>query len=82
MLNTLAGHTSFVNVLTMSSDGQIVTSGSADETIREWDVATGQLRRIYSGFGMPVDHIILPGEAQLVTASRENPAIKAWLVEP
>jgi serine/threonine protein kinase len=81
-LETLSGHTSFVNVLTISRDGQTLSSGSADETVRQWDVATGDLRAIYTGFEMPVDHIIWPTEEQLVTASGETPAIKAWTVEP
>jgi len=82
VLDTLVGHNSYVNVLTMSRNGQLVASGSADETIRIWNVATGQLQLVYTGFDMPVDHILLPSEKQVVTASRANPAIKTWAVEP
>ncbi|NER78605.1 MAG: protein kinase [Leptolyngbya sp. SIO1D8] len=82
VLDTLLDHTSYVNVLTLSRDGQTVSSGSADATVRVWDVKTGQLLAIHTGFDMPVDHVIQPSEKQLVTASRENPAIKAWLTDP
>jgi len=82
VLDTLVSHKSYVNVLAMSRDGQRVASGSADQTVRIWDVATGQLQVVYTGFDMPVDHILLPSQIQVVTASRENPAIKAWSVEP
>jgi WD40 repeat protein len=69
-------------VLTVSRDGQTLASGSADETVRFWDVATGELKATYTGLGMPVDHLLLPSEKQIVTASRENSAIKAWNLQP
>ena len=82
VLNTLSDHASYVNVLTFSRDGQIVGSGSADATVRIWDVKTGTLLRMHTGFDMPIDHLMMPSQKQLVTASRQNPAIKTWLTEP
>jgi WD40 repeat protein len=81
VIDTLEAHTSYVNVLTMSRDGQTVASGSADETVRLWDVATGELIATLTGFAMPVDPVLLPSKNQIVTASRANPAIKVWLAE-
>lgn len=35
----LAGHTGPVNGLAMSSDGRTLASGSADNTVRLWEVS-------------------------------------------
>ncbi len=40
-LHALVGHTAGVNAVAFSPDGKTVATGSWDETIRLWDVATG-----------------------------------------
>uniref|UniRef100_UPI00403F6085 nSTAND1 domain-containing NTPase n=1 Tax=Nostoc sp. 106C TaxID=1932667 RepID=UPI00403F6085 len=41
-VNTLEGHSSAVNSVAFSNDGQKLASGSADKTIKIWDIATGK----------------------------------------
>jgi len=48
-LRTLSGHTSDVYSVAFSPDGKILASGSADNTIKLWDVATGREIRTLSG---------------------------------
>ncbi|KAF3193802.1 hypothetical protein TWF225_009347 [Orbilia oligospora] len=46
ILQTLEGHTSTVTSLAFSANDDLLASGSSDETLRIWDVATGaQLHR-------------------------------------
>jgi WD40 repeat protein len=47
----LRGHTGIVAVVRFSPDGRRLYSGSLDETIREWDVATGACVRILRAEG-------------------------------
>jgi transcription initiation factor TFIID subunit 5 len=37
-LKTMTGHTDFIYTLDFSSDGNVLVSGSADCTVRTWDV--------------------------------------------
>ncbi|HMV47507.1 MAG TPA: hypothetical protein PLD20_11350 [Blastocatellia bacterium] len=43
------GHSGEVNLLAFSLDGRMIASGSADETIKLWDVTTGKLIRTLEG---------------------------------
>src|SRR5258706_14334875 len=43
------GHTSFVQGVVISPDGKTLASGSSDNTVRLWDVVTGQERATLHG---------------------------------
>ncbi|MEH2125441.1 MAG: protein kinase [Nostoc sp.] len=49
LLRTLSGHSSSANSVAISSDGQMLASGSRDNTIKLWEVATGREIRTLSG---------------------------------
>src|SRR5262249_7606612 len=38
----IKGHTNWVNAVAISPDGKLLATGSADKTIRLWEVASGQ----------------------------------------
>ena len=46
---TLKGHSSQVFSLTFSPDGKTLASGSADNTIKLWNLSTGQQLRTLKG---------------------------------
>ena len=41
LIRALEGHTGSVKCLSFSHDGATIASGSADNTIRQWDATTG-----------------------------------------
>ena len=45
VLETLNGHTKFVNSVDFSPDGTQIVSGSGDDTIKVWDAITGECRQ-------------------------------------
>jgi hypothetical protein len=49
LLRTLEGHTSWVESVSLTPDGRTAVSGSGDETVRVWDLRTGQCLRTLEG---------------------------------
>src|SRR5271165_6057968 len=47
--DTLKGHTGFVFSVACSPDGKTLVSGSGDQTIKLWDMATGKERSTLKG---------------------------------
>jgi len=74
---TLSGHSQAVTCLARLSDTQVL-SGSADGTLRVWDVGEGNaIRQI--NHGQPVVDVAVSGDGQLwASASIEGKNIKVW----
>jgi WD40 repeat protein len=49
VVRCFVGHTNIVNSVAFSSDGRRALSGSADQTVRLWDVADGRELYCYKG---------------------------------
>ena len=45
----LEGHTESINSVVFSPDGKTLASGSEDDTLRVWDVRTGEHKMTFSG---------------------------------
>ncbi|MEQ9379506.1 MAG: hypothetical protein RJP95_01490, partial [Pirellulales bacterium] len=57
MIQRLEGHSSCVNSINVSSDGQRLASASCDGTIGIWHLATGELRERLTSPRGPVGHV-------------------------
>ncbi len=75
---TLAGHTGFVNTLAISSDGRYLISGSADDTIKIWEMATGEEIRTLEGHSSPINTLVLSGDGRTLASGASDSSIKLW----
>jgi hypothetical protein len=64
LLHTLSVHTGTVYSIALSADGQTLISGSGDETIKVWNLSTGQQVRTLTGHTDPVLCITLSADGQ------------------
>jgi WD40 repeat protein len=68
----LLGHDGEVTSLSMSPDGSTLVSGSADGTVRVWDMPSGRLRHALFDHASKVTGVaVLPGGAAFVSTSSD-----------
>jgi WD40 repeat protein len=53
-LQTLEGHSDWVNTVAFSPDGRLLASGSGDGTVRLWGPATGAAVQTLEGHSDPI----------------------------
>jgi len=80
LLRTFAGHSSEVNSVAFSSDGQTLASGSHDTTIKLWNPFTGELIRTLTGHSDDVRSVTFSPDGQLL-ASGSFEALNLWHVD-
>ncbi|MEH2182811.1 serine/threonine-protein kinase, partial [Nostoc sp.] len=80
LLRTLSGHSSSVNSVAISSDGQMLASGSNDKTIKLWNVATGKEIRTLSGHSHWVNFVAISSDGQMLASGSDDKTIKLWNV--
>src|ERR1044072_67385 len=62
------GHRRAVTALAFSPDGHWLASGSKDNTIKIWDIATGRLLRTLYGHGAPVNTLAVSEDGKIIAS--------------
>ncbi len=75
------GHTGLVHAVAFGRDGQRVVSGSRDNTIRLWDVATGEQVQLFQGHTAEVSSVSLSRREDMVLSSSLDGTIRRWDVK-
>ncbi|WP_375477413.1 protein kinase [uncultured Nostoc sp.] len=81
LIHTLIGHSYSVNSVAFNSDGQMLASGSSDNTIKLWEVATGSEIRTFSGHSSSVHSVEFSRDGQILTSGSSDETIKLWSLE-
>ena len=71
-------HTDFVSSITFSPDGQILASGSWDETIRLWDPHTGQLKTTLIGHTSNIHSVAFSPDGETLVSAGGDTTIRLW----
>jgi WD40 repeat protein len=67
------GHTAEVKAVAVSPDGKLLATGSADRTIRLWDLATGAEKGLLTGHANAITALAFtPDSKQLVSADEKT----------
>ncbi|RCJ30609.1 hypothetical protein A6770_21220 [Nostoc minutum NIES-26] len=75
---TLQSHTSSVESVAVTSDGQQVVSASSDKTLKVWELKSGKLLRTLSGHTELIWGVVVtPNGQQVISASRDK-TLKVW----
>ncbi len=75
---TLIGHRRAVSSVAITADGHYAVSGSADNTLRVWDLKTGQCLKTLQGHTEGVTSVsITPDGRSAVSASYDN-TVRLW----
>jgi parallel beta-helix repeat protein len=75
---TLTGHTDWVRSVAFSPDGRLLASGSADYTIKLWEVASGREVRTLTGHTWTVTSVAFSPDGRLLASGSRDKTIKLW----
>ncbi len=78
---TIAGHTSAVTSVCLTTDGRFAVSGSTDRTVRVWEVASGRCLRTFRGHADAVTGVAVSTDGRHVLSAGSDGALKLWLLD-
>ncbi len=74
----LKGHTKSVWVVAVTPDGKTVVSGSEDNMLKAWDLATGQCRATFEGHTNLVFGVAITPDGKTVISGSEDTMLRVW----
>ena len=72
------GHDDSVTSVAVSSNGNIIASGSGDETINIWNGNTGELLRTLEGHGGGINSLAISADGYTIVSGSDDKTIKIW----
>lgn len=80
LVRTLRGHDGAVNGCALSTDGRLIVSAGADQTLRLWELATGAQLAAWSGHTDQVRSCAFTPDAERVVSGSHDRTVSVWEV--
>ena len=77
---TYEGHTHWVRTVTFSPDSKTIASGSEDQTVRLWDVETGQCLMVVDDHISRIGSVNFSPEGKLIASGSDDQTVRVWSV--
>jgi WD40 repeat protein/actin-like ATPase involved in cell morphogenesis len=81
-LRELSYHAGAINSMVISPDGQTLISGSNDQTIKVWQLSTGQNLRAFSGHTGAVQCVASSPDGRILVSGSDDKTVKIWENSP
>ena len=78
LLRTLAGHSAWITSIVFSPDGQTFASASDDDTIKLWNLQTGELLCTLTGHSEGIRSLTISSDGQTFASGGSDGTIKLW----
>ena len=76
----LEGHISTVNSVTFSKDGKFIVSGSNDNTVRVWNVNSGEEMMKLGGHTNVVNSVAFSNDGKCIVSGSNDKTVRVWNV--
>lgn len=77
-LYTLQGHSSWVTCVVVSPDARTIATSSLDDSIKLWNLATGELITTLTGHSRAVNTIAISPDGKMLVSGSDDYTIKFW----
>ncbi|MEA3324138.1 MAG: TIR domain-containing protein [Euryarchaeota archaeon] len=81
LIRILEGHTGSVDAVAVTPDGRYAISGSDDNTLKVWDIESGEEIRTLAGHTSSVDAVAVTPDGRYAISGSYDNTLKVWDIE-